>query len=180
MPAAVRFCGTRNAMVDDASGQTGPPRRRHLHRLESVWVEPPIYFVTTCSYGRRPVLCDEDMPEAIISSLKDASQAAAWSVGRFVIMPDHLHFCCAPWSPDSRLSVFLGRFKGLSASRARRTGWRGSLWQAEFFDRALRSGESYRSEWLYAAMNPVEEGLCEAPEDWPHQGEIRPLRGPGL
>jgi putative transposase len=49
-------------------------------------------------------------------------------------------------------------------------------WQEGFFDHVLRSGESYAQKWSYVRMNPVRAGLTAAPEEWPFQGEIVPLR----
>jgi hypothetical protein len=33
---------------------------KHLRRLDSVWIESPIYFLTLCTAGRRPMLASED------------------------------------------------------------------------------------------------------------------------
>src|SRR4030095_8736862 len=49
------------------------------------------------------------------------------------------------------------------------------IWQKDFFDRQLRSGESYRQKWLYIWENPIKAGLVKTPEEWPFQGELNPL-----
>jgi len=46
------------------------------------------------------------------------------------------------------------------------------MFQRDFFDRQLRSSESYDAKWEYVRMNPVRAGLVERPEDWPYQGEM--------
>ena len=51
----------------------------------------------------------------------------------------------------------------------------GPIWQAEFFDHILRSGESYSQKWDYVRDNPVRAGLAMKADDWPRQGEIDDL-----
>jgi REP element-mobilizing transposase RayT len=50
------------------------------------------------------------------------------------------------------------------------------LWQREFWDRQLRSGDNYNQKWDYVRNNPVRHGYCGKAEDWPYQGEIHELR----
>jgi hypothetical protein len=49
------------------------------------------------------------------------------------------------------------------------------IWPRDFFDRRLRSGESYRQKWLYLWENPIKDGIVTRPEEWPHQGEMNVL-----
>ena len=49
------------------------------------------------------------------------------------------------------------------------------IWQAEFFDRVLRTHESYNGKWRYVIDNPVRAGLVREAEAWPYAGEIHPL-----
>ena len=50
-----------------------------------------------------------------------------------------------------------------------------SIWQKDFFDRQLRTSESYRQKWLYVWQNPVVANICDCPERWPWQGELNVL-----
>ena len=52
----------------------------------------------------------------------------------------------------------------------------GKVWQEEFFDHVLRSGESYGQKWSYVRENPVRAGLVATSEAWPWQGEIELFR----
>ena len=49
------------------------------------------------------------------------------------------------------------------------------IWQADYFDRYLRSAESYSQKWDYVEQNPVRAGLVEHFEDWPYRGIIHDL-----
>jgi hypothetical protein len=50
-----------------------------------------------------------------------------------------------------------------------------ALWQREFFDHVLRSGESYSEKWHYVFDNPVRAGLVSSAEEWKYAGEIETL-----
>ena len=50
------------------------------------------------------------------------------------------------------------------------------VWQKDFFDRQLRSGESYREKWFYELENPVKAKLVARWEDWPNQGQLDVLQ----
>ena len=49
----------------------------------------------------------------------------------------------------------------------RQRGERGELWQARFFDRALRTVKEYNEKIEYIHLNPVKAGLVQQPEEWP-------------
>lgn len=147
------------------------PQRKHLTRLREVWLQPPVYFVTICSIDWRRVLVPA-LAQVIADSLGEAAANNQWSVGRYVVMPDHVHFFAAPKTFEVSLSAFVGGTKQLSTRKAWALGHQGRLWQAEFFDHVLRSEEAYNSKWEYVRLNPVRAGLCQEAEHWPHQGEI--------
>jgi hypothetical protein len=54
--------------------------------------------------------------------------------------------------------------------RLRSHGVEGRVWQSEFFDRLLRSGESARQKWEYVEQNPVRAGLVKRADEYPYSG----------
>jgi putative transposase len=66
------------------------PQRRHpAHGIKLVDGQPTIIFDTLCLKDRRPILANDDFHDAF----RDVASAAdAWLLGRYVIMPDHIHF----------------------------------------------------------------------------------------
>jgi REP element-mobilizing transposase RayT len=151
------------------------PTYKHLRRLDSVRLAAPVYFITICVQNRRPILANE----AVVSIFRDEFEAAptryGWRVGRFVAMPDHLHFfCVSDETPASAsLSQFIARFKQWTAKRIlARASPHALLWQKQFFDHLLRSNESYDSKWLYVRDNPVRAGFVATADEWPYGGEI--------
>jgi REP element-mobilizing transposase RayT len=97
-----------------------------------------------------------------------------WAVGRYVVMPDHVHFIAEPLATGARtLSVAMGAWKEwTSKGIVRLTKAAKPLWQPEFFDHLLRSNESRAEKWLYVRQNPVRAGLVTRVEDWPFAGSI--------
>lgn len=147
---------------------------RHLQRLRHVWAKQPEYFITTCVAGRRKVLSCEDIHTVFREEWQGLLERHGWAVGRYVIMPDHVHFFLKP-SPESTrsLSMTIGRWKEWTARRVLRLGGeRPPLWQPEFFDHVLRSTESRQEKWRYVRENPVRAGLVMSVADWPFAGWI--------
>lgn len=150
----------------------------HLGRLSRVWIPAPVYFITTCTYRRLPILAHDDAFAITLEELATSARKYAWSVGRYVVMPDHLHFfCTAKSDADSKpLERFVGKFKEWSAKRLRHDlEIPAPIWQSEFFDHLLRTNESHAEKWLYVRENPVRAGLVEKAEDWRFAGELSDL-----
>ena len=147
---------------------------RHLKRLTAVWSEQEVYFITICVAGRKSILAN-DVCAAILREEWTALRVRhGWSVGRYVIMPDHVHFMTAPVLAAAKpLSVAIGRWKQWTAKRIMRSrGQSGPLWQAEYFDHLLRSTESRSAKWAYVLENPVRAGLVQSAGLWPYGGFV--------
>jgi putative transposase len=155
----------------------------HLRRLDRIWIEPPIYFITTCTRDRRNVLTHETAASALIDEWKRVRERHRWAIGRYVIMPDHVHFFCRPEREAKTLSRFVGAWKtwtsrNIQKGRPQPTAAATTpqaLWQREFFDHLLRSSESYSEKWNYVRENPVRGGFVTSADDWPYSGEIERL-----
>jgi REP element-mobilizing transposase RayT len=132
-----------------------------------------IVFLTICSKDRQPILACED---AMLNLMKVWRASDHWAVGRFTIMPDHIHLFCSPGiSPVRPLKTWIGHWRS-QVARSWRTVEDKPLWQREYWDRQLWSGDSYSEKWHYVRNNPVRQGLVENADDWPYQGEIQELQ----
>ncbi len=96
-------------------------------------------------------------------------------MGRYVLMPDHLHLFAAFAPGAPQLSKWMAALKGALSAVWRAQGRRAPFWQKGFFDHVLRSRESYAEKWLYVRENPVRAGLVKRWEAWPYQGEVYSL-----
>jgi putative transposase len=100
-----------------------------------------------------------------------------WFVGRFVVMPDHVHFFAVPSREASPRTEWHKMWKSISARRlCRELKLPPPIWQADTFDHILRNRKSYAEKWSYVHENPVRKGLVSAVHEWPWQGEIHALR----
>jgi REP element-mobilizing transposase RayT len=145
---------------------------KHLRRLEQVWTDPQVYFITVCTRQREPLLANDEIARELVSAWRDIGERTGWRVGRYVIMPNHVHFSCWPADERRSLSDFVGGWKRLTTRRAWQLGHRDRVWQQQFFDHLLRSDESYGQKWEYVVQNPVRAGLCQRPEEWAYQGDL--------
>jgi REP element-mobilizing transposase RayT len=91
-------------------------------------------------------------------------------------MPDHAHFFARPAS-DARLKAkWIGMWKSVSSRRIEgMLAIDPPIWQPDYFDRYLRSSESYSEKWQYVEQNPVRAGLVARAENWPYHGTINNL-----
>lgn len=146
-----------------------PKRRRPVHLpLWDAAVRSNIVFLTVCTKDRRPVLANPEMMRRLTEAW---SAATRWRVGRYVIMPDHVHLFCAPGSwPAESLALWVRYWKRLTAQAVA-----GDVWQKNFWDTQLRRHESYGAKWEYVRQNPVRAELVKQSEDWPYQGELNVL-----
>jgi len=140
--------------------------RRTPPRLPVVFdrFECPLYFVTFCTAGRRKLLADPETHAAFCAFAERGWREQGIAVGRYVIMPDHVHVFVAG-GQDFNLSQWVRQLKAALAREPK-------LWQRGFFDHLLRSEESYAEKWEYVRQNPVRAGLAARAEDWAYQGEV--------
>jgi putative transposase len=144
--------------------------RRPL-RLARVFDGNPLYFVTFCTHSRTPWLALNEIHAAFVLFAEKAERDFGIAVGRYVIMPDHVHLFVRG-GPDFVLGRWVGMLKqslGQATKLSRRDM---QLWQEGFFDHVLRSDDSYAQKWQYVRENPARAGLLSCSEDWPYQGEI--------
>ena len=132
-----------------------------------------VVFVTVCTQGRKPVLARPDAVDALRAAW---AQANHWHVGRWVVMPDHIHLFCSPgiWPPEP-LKRWVTFWKS-EASRHWPRPEEHPPWQWDFWDTQLRPGEHYDERWRYVRENPMRAGLCANADAWPFQGEEHSIR----
>ena len=158
-----------------------PRGRKHPVHLPMVerFNEPVIVFLTVCTKNRKCILAEPEVVELLRDAWREATN---WLVGRFVIMPDHVHLFCAPNGRGTKGAVpcrpvgqWVRYWKTLASRRWPRPEEQ-PLWQLDFWDTQLRQVAHYDEQWEYVRQNPVRAGLAATPEAWPHQGEINDLR----
>ena len=143
-----------------------PPRR-----LELVYTHDPLYFITCCTYQRRVLLANHPVHAAFLEFGQRGLKDLGVAVGRYVILPDHLHFFVAI-PAHVTLGSWVGTLKRVVGKSVQRNDSRDPIWQWGFFDHVLRSRESYSQKWNYVRENPVGARIVENADAWPYAGEI--------
>lgn len=147
-----------------------PPR---LSRLDRILTDQLFYFLTFCSHNRLPTLAQPPLHQAF-RLFTEAAIARGVFVGRYVIMPDHIHLFAA-FDEHISLSDWMKSLKNSLSKTLREMNIPSPHWQKGYFDHLLRGEESYGSKWEYAFHNPVRHRLVSDPTIWPFQGEINAL-----
>ena len=144
-----------------------PPRLNQIFQRH----DEPVYFVTFCVHKRASLLASVGIHSAFIQFANRALREFNVAVGRYVLMPDHVHFFVCG-GKDFLLGRWVGTLKQALARGISRSRSQGQVWQEGFFDHVLRNDESMSQKWEYIRQNPVRAGLVDHAEDWPFQGEI--------
>ena len=115
----------------------------------------------------------DELPEArrIVLDCLLHGDGHRYDVIAAVVMPDHIHCILHPrlareghWHD---LAAVLKPLKGVSARLInQQLGGKGSVWQAESFDRIIRTPKEYEAKIWYMRHNPVTAGLVAAPEEY--------------
>lgn len=160
-------------MNESTTGPFFPERRRPAHAVPiDRHNRSTIIFLTVCVKNRQPILANDRMHGVLRAKWISANH---WLVGRYMIMPDHIHLFCAPGSIEPKPLGNWIRYWKRNVCKAIGAA-EGTLWQRDFWDVQLRGSDSYALKWEYVRNNPVRAGLVARPEDWPYQGELDILR----
>jgi putative transposase len=149
-------------------------RSPRLQRLERYFIDCPIFYITACTADRRAILANERVRNAFIS-FADIARSRGVFIGRYVIMPDHIHLFVGLDDQKMPLSMWMKSLKNTISKTLRLQGVPVPHWQKGFFDHVLRSNESYEEKWYYVRENPLRAGLVTRCNDWPFAGEVHAL-----
>jgi REP element-mobilizing transposase RayT len=145
-------------------------RKPRLSRLDFIYQNAPVFFITFCTHNRRPLLANDSVHSAFVNFCQAALRQNI-HVGRYVVMPDHLHFFVG--LPDTiDLSTWIKSMKNSISKSLRELSIPAPHWQKAFFDHLLRTDESAASKWEYIRLNPARAGLVHDASQWPYQGEV--------
>lgn len=147
----------------------------HLPHLVP-FAKRPLYFFTACAAGRRPIFESRDAQRVLVEVWGTSADHDGWFVGKYVIMPDHVHFFASPGEGARNRVGWCKAWKSVSSRRiAKARGIFPPVWQPDTFDHILRTAESYSAKWDYVRANPVRAGLVDDASTWPGSGEIHSL-----
>jgi putative transposase len=128
-------------------------------------------FITICCESRHPVFSDSKNAQMLMDHLQVTAGKYHFAVHAFCVMPDHFHALVEGIAPDCDLLLFVRIFK--QATSLKYSGGSGiRLWQKKFYDHMLRPKDSAEAVSWYIWMNPVRNGLCSLPTQYPYSGSL--------
>jgi REP element-mobilizing transposase RayT len=146
---------------------------------------PGSYFVTICAADKRKLFGRIVASQIELSKIgkiilecwnEIPRHFAAVAIHTSVLMPNHIHGiigigsqkerkCAAPLPEKDNgrptvasgsLGAIVRSFKSAAAKRAHQElGWKGEVWQRNYFERILRDGQEFADAIRYIAENPM-------------------------
>ena len=111
--------------------------KRRPQRLDLIYSSEPVYFVTFCTRDCQPIPDLGKAQTALEAYAQPGTKEFGAALGRYVIMPDHIHLFVSG-DADFVLSKWVA---GLKRAISKAVGSRGESWQPTFVDHILRSDE---------------------------------------
>ena len=134
----------------DPIGGDTPPLQPRLKRLDRLFTSHPLYFVTTNTEDRKPILACAKVHEDF-RKFCEAGLTRGVFVGKYVLMPDHLHLFVA--FGDEYESALIERRRSQSAAAEGAAA-------AAFCDRRSPDRRlSLLSEWMKSLKNSLSKTL---------------------
>ncbi|MBK1633581.1 transposase [Thiohalocapsa halophila] len=146
-----------------------PAQPPHSQDLRKGRVSEPgrIYHVRTSTASRRRFFSDLYLGREVVRALRFQHATGNVESLAFVVMPDHLHWLIQ-LGDGMALDALMHAVKGFSAQRVNKCLRRsGPVWQAGYFDRAIRADEDVPAIARYIVANPLRAGLCAHIGDYP-------------
>ena len=148
----------------DAPSRSWIPRTPRLGTWD--YRTPGIYFVTLNTKRRHRILSRVEYGEVLLSPLgclvntcwhEIPEHLPGVELGRFVVMPDHLHGILVLPRVGRSLSAVIGQFKAAVTRVASRDGvaFDPPLWQRSFYERILRTPREWWYHDRYILENPA-------------------------
>ncbi|MES2308352.1 MAG: hypothetical protein V4507_05780 [Verrucomicrobiota bacterium] len=145
--------------------------RQYPHHFEHLNSPHSILFITVCTHNRKSLLANDSSWKCLVNLW---SGSRNWVVGRYCILPDHLHLFVQPRGNSSEpLKFWIHYWKWAFSKNLKEL--EKPIWQSDFWDTKIRRSDSYSSKWDYVRNNPVRHGYVTRAEEWRYQGEIYPL-----
>jgi REP element-mobilizing transposase RayT len=125
------------------------------------------YSLTKCAVPGI-ILTDDPFSKLLIDAIFWMDSQKRFSIGAFVIMPDHYHLVIILTGRNTLHGVMKSLGSYTSREINRRVGTSGKIWQKGYYDRSIRRSEDLKEIFDYIHNNPVRKGLVDHPEEWPY------------
>lgn len=125
------------------------------------------YFVTTNTWGKRPLFQTERMAGLFIDTMFRYRREGKFLLHEFVVMPDHFHVLLTPIEiPLERAVQFMKG--GFSYRVKKELASNLEVWSRGYVDHRIRDENDYRQHVEYIHQNPVEAGIVASAKEYPY------------
>jgi putative transposase len=156
----------RGEMIYPEVGRRSPAAGAHIFCGRT-----NIFFVTVNAKDRVPWMADAAAQDSLTQLWRE--EANAWLIGYFLLMPDHLHFFCAPRDLHFGIDQWIEFWKRQFTRRHQDRSW---AWQRKSFHHRIRNRKEYEEKLAYVRENPLRKKLVANPDNWPYQGRVYDLK----
>ncbi len=144
--------------------------KKPVHGVRFVDGQPTLIYDTVCTKHKTPWLANDEVHQQLIDVWTSAD---FWLVGRYVIMPDHIHLFAWATEQASEYENWVRYWKSQFTKKHQNPA---RVWQPDHWDTRMRSASAYEEKWNYIKQNPKRAELVVDANDWPYQGEVFELR----
>ena len=124
-----------------------------------------VYHCTFTTLNNEPFFQEFNSARMLISILRIDEEKGLTKTYSFVVMPNHVHWLFE--LKKGSLSLAVKRIKSIYSWRKKR-----KIWNAGFYDHAIRKNEDLVSTARYIVANPLRAGLVDNIGDYPHWDSI--------
>ena len=121
-----------------------------------------IYHITFTTKNRVPIFKSFANARLVIHALKQSDELQHTNTLAFVVMPDHVHWLFDLGSKHQLHQVV----KTIKSKVTIKIGQ--PIWQAGYYDHAIRKDEDIVNIARYIIANPIRAGLVKKVGDYPH------------
>jgi putative transposase len=139
-----------------------------------------IFHVYARGNDKRLIYRDDRDRQTYLQALAATVERRRWHLLAFCLLDNHLHLMVE--TPNANLGAGMQRLHSDYAQQFnQRHGRSGHVFQGRYGAVRVETDEQLWAAAAYIAMNPVEAGLCDAPEEWQwsSHGAILSGKGPG-
>jgi len=124
------------------------------------------YFLTLDSWAGRQLLKGE-VADILTDQIVQCRQKGYYLLHDFCVLPNHVHVLLTP-AGETTLEKAVQMIKGGASYRIGKQRKFLALWQDGYHDWRCRDEKDYRSYAVYIRQNPVNAGLVQKMNAWPH------------
>ena len=125
-----------------------------------------IYHITTTIANRQPLFNEFYLARKIINTIKQSDALNHTTTLAFVVMPDHVHWLMQLKDKGTLQQVI----RSMKSQTAKVVGH--PIWQAGYYDHAIRNDEDIVNIARYIIANPIRAGLVKKASDYPYWDAI--------